>query len=135
VATLAFVVLFQADRRDVPWVMAGVAVAFYGGRAGVRLLGPELGAFVGAAAISAFGNGYSRLLQRPASVPTVPGLLLLVPGSLGFHSVSSLMGKDALQGVEAAFAMSLVAVSLATGLLVGNVILPVHLDPDPGDVA
>jgi hypothetical protein len=31
--------------------------------------------------------------------------------------------------------MTLVAVSLATGLLVGNVILPVHLDPDPGDVA
>jgi uncharacterized membrane protein YjjP (DUF1212 family) len=129
VAPLAFGVLFQAVRRDLPWVLAGVFVAYLGGRAGVKLLGPELGPFVGAAAISAFGNGYSRWLSRPASVPTVPGLLILVPGSLGFQSVSALMGKDALQGVEAAFAMILVAVSLATGLLVGNVILPVHLDP------
>jgi uncharacterized membrane protein YjjB (DUF3815 family) len=130
IAPLAFAVLFQADRRDLPWVLGGVLVAYASGRAGVKLLGPELGPFLGAAAISAFGNGYSRWLSRPASVPTVPGLLILVPGSLGFQSVSSLMGKDALQGVEAAFAMILVAVSLATGLLVGNVILPVHLDPD-----
>lgn len=132
VAPVAFAVLFQADRRDLLWVVAGVFVAFCGGRLGARWLGPHLGAFVGAAAVSAFGNAYCRLVSRPASVPTVPGLLLLVPGSLGFQSVTSLLSRDALQGVEAAFAMILVAVSLATGLLVGNVILPMPR-LDPGD--
>jgi uncharacterized membrane protein YjjB (DUF3815 family) len=49
---------------------------------------------------------------------------LLVPGSLGFQSLASLMGHDTLRGIEAAFRMSLVAAALATGLLFANVLLP-----------
>jgi uncharacterized membrane protein YjjP (DUF1212 family) len=124
VAPAAFAVLFRADRRDVPWVLAATAVAFLGARAGSSLLGPELGAFLGATSVSAFGNLYNRLTQRPAAIPIVPGLLLLVPGSLGFQSLASLMGHDTLRGIEAAFRMSLVAAALATGLLFANVLLP-----------
>lgn len=130
VAPSAFAVLFRAEGRDVPWVLAGTGVAFAGARAGVFLLGPELGAFLGATAVSAFGNAYNRIVHRPAAIPIVPGLLLLVPGSLGFQSLASLMGHDTLQGIEAAFQMILVAVALATGLLVANVVLPpVPLEP------
>ena len=124
VVPCAFSVLFRADMRDVPWVLAATAAAFLGARAGAALLGPELGAFLGATAVSAFGNAYNRLVQRPAAIPIVPGLLLLVPGSLGFQSLASLMGHDTLRGIEAAFRMVLVAVSLATGLLFANVLLP-----------
>ena len=113
-------------------MLAATAVAFLGARAGRALLGPELGAFLGATAVSAFGNAYNRLVQRPAAIPIVPGLLLLVPGSLGFQSLASLMGHDTLRGVEAAFRMILVAVSLATGLLFANVLLPpAPLQPAP----
>ena len=50
--------------------------------------------------------------------------------SLGFQSLASLMGHDTLLGIEAAFRMILVSVSLATGLLFANVILPpVPLEP------
>jgi uncharacterized membrane protein YjjP (DUF1212 family) len=124
IAPGAFAVLFRAEGRDVPWVLAGTGVAFAGARAGVLLLGPELGAFLGATAVSAFGNAYNRIVNRPAAIPIVPGLLLLVPGSLGFQSLASLMGRDTLLGIEAAFRMILVAVSLATGLLFANVLLP-----------
>jgi uncharacterized membrane protein YjjP (DUF1212 family) len=124
VVPCAFAVLFRADRRDVPWVLTATAVAFLGARAGVVLLGPELGAFLGATSVSAFGNAYNRLTRRPAAIPIVPGLLLLVPGSIGFQSLASLMGHDTLRGLEAAFRMILVAVSLATGLLFANVLLP-----------
>ncbi len=42
------------------------------------------------------------------------------------------MGHDTLRGLEAAFRMILVAVSLATGLLFANVILPpAPLEPVP----
>jgi uncharacterized membrane protein YjjP (DUF1212 family) len=124
VAPVAFAVLFRADKRDMPWVLAATAVAFLGARAGAAVLGPELGAFVGATCVSAFGNAYNRLVQRPAAIPIVPGLLLLVPGSIGFQSLASLMGHDTLRGIEAAFRMILVAASLATGLLLANVLLP-----------
>jgi hypothetical protein len=49
----------------------------------------------------------------------VPALLLLVPGSLGFQSLSRLLDRETVPGVEAAFRMTLVAVSLAMGLLFG----------------
>jgi uncharacterized membrane protein YjjP (DUF1212 family) len=124
VAPAAFAVLFRADKRDVPWVLAATAVAYLGARAGSVLLGPELGAFLGATGVSAFGNAFNRIAGRPAAIPIVPGLLLLVPGSLGFQSLASLVGHDTLQGIEAAFRMILVAVSLATGLLFANVLLP-----------
>jgi uncharacterized membrane protein YjjP (DUF1212 family) len=132
IAPWAFAVLFRVEGRDVPWVVAATLVAFAGGRAGVALLGPELGAFLGATAVSAFGNAYNRAVHRPAPIPIVPGLLLLVPGSLGFQSLAALMGHDTLAGIEAGFRMALVAVSLATGLLVANVLLPpVPLEPAP----
>jgi uncharacterized membrane protein YjjP (DUF1212 family) len=128
VAPAAFVVLLKAEPKDAPYIVVGGIVAFLGARAGARFLGPELGAFVGALAVGTFGNAYNRLTDRPSPVPIVPGILLLVPGSLGFRSLSSLLGRDTLLGVETAFQMTLVAVSLATGLLFANVVLP----PRPG---
>jgi len=124
VAPLAFTVLLRAEPRETPWIVLAGALAFGGARLGASLLGPELGAFVGALAVGLGSNAYSRLLARPAALTLVPGILLLVPGSIGFRSLSSLLERDTVPGVEAAFRMTLVAVSLATGLLFSNVILP-----------
>ena len=53
-----------------------------------------MGAFVVAAA----SNLYSRALDRPVRHPLVPALLLLVPGSLGFQSLSSLLDRETVPG-------------------------------------
>ncbi|HET7745701.1 MAG TPA: threonine/serine exporter family protein, partial [Vicinamibacteria bacterium] len=95
-----------------------------GARLGAFVLGPELGAFAGALTLGVATNAYARVLRRPEIVPMVPGMLLLVPGSLGFRSLSSLVEGQTVPGVEAAFRMTLVAVALATGLLFANVVLP-----------
>ncbi len=124
VAPLAFAVLLKAAPRDAPYVVAAGVLAFGGARLGARLLGPELGALVGALVVGLAANAYSRALDRPAAVALVPGILLLVPGSIGFQSLSSLLGRDTIVGVEAAFRMTLVAVSLVTGLLFAGVLLP-----------
>jgi uncharacterized membrane protein YjjB (DUF3815 family) len=123
-APLGFTVLLKAEPRDAPWVVAAGVVGFLGARAGAWLLGPELGAFVGALAVGMAGNGYARLLDRPSAVTVVPGILLLVPGSLGFRSLSSLLDQQTLLGVETAFRMTLVAISLVTGLLFANLVVP-----------
>ena len=54
----------------------------------------------------------------------VPGLILLVPGSLGIRSLSALLERDVLSGVQTAFATTLVAIALATGILLANVLIP-----------
>ena len=53
----------------------------------------------------------------------VPGLILLVPGSLGFHSVAAFLAQDALGGVQEAFAMLLVGGGLVGGLFVAGVLV------------
>jgi uncharacterized membrane protein YjjP (DUF1212 family) len=120
---LALTVLMRAHPRDAPWILAAGMLGFGGARAGAYLLGPELGTFVGALLLGIWSNGYARGLGRPAAVTLVPGLLLLVPGSIGFSSLTSLLDRQTLSGVEAAFRMTLVATSLVTGLLLSNVLV------------
>jgi uncharacterized membrane protein YjjP (DUF1212 family) len=132
-APLGFTVLLRAPPRDTLWVTLAGALAFGGSRLGSIVLGPELGAFCGALVVGAASNAYSRAFHRPELVPLVPGMLLLVPGSLGFQSFASLLERNTVSGVEAAFRMTLIAVSLATGLLLANVVLPARrsLRPAP----
>lgn len=122
--SLAFLVLFQAPPRDYRWVLAGVALAVFAGQLGAELFGRELGAFAGALAVGLGSNLVGRLLGRPGAITQLPGLMVLVPGSLGFRSVNALLAEDVLSGVQTAFSMVLVAVALVTGLLTANVLLP-----------
>jgi uncharacterized membrane protein YjjP (DUF1212 family) len=123
VAPFNFMVLFRARPRDLAWIALACVVSFFGARFGANLLGPELGVCLGAMALGALGNLYGRLKKLPAAIPVVPGLMLLVPGSLGFGSVAKLMEKDVLSGIQAAFSMLLIAVALVTGLLLANVLV------------
>ncbi|MEM6795116.1 MAG: threonine/serine exporter family protein, partial [Acidobacteriota bacterium] len=120
----ALLVLFRAHPRDYPWFVAIAALALVGSRAGAALLGPQLGALVGAVLIGVVGNAIARFRNRPALITQMPGLMLLVPGSLGFRSVAALVEQDTLAGVQTAFTVVLVAISLVTGLLLANVLLP-----------
>ncbi len=119
----ALAVLFRARGRDVGWIWLACIVAFAGARLGARWMGPELGMFVGALALGVASNVRARLLDVPAGVMLVPGLMLLVPGSLGFRSLSSLLARDVVSGVELAFTAVLVAAALVAGLLVANVVV------------
>jgi uncharacterized membrane protein YjjP (DUF1212 family) len=129
---LAFTVLLRARPRDLGWIAAATTVAFAGARLGAHWLGPELGAFLGALLVGLGASAYGRRFQRPSAVPMLPGILMLVPGSLGFRSLSSLVERDVLSGLGTAFAVGLVAISLVAGLLVASAILPPRRLDSPG---
>ena len=124
VAPIAFAVRFYARPKDFGWIIGGGIVSLAGARFGASVVGPELGAFIGAFFVRAFSAVYSRVTRRPIVVVQIPSLMLLVPGSIGFGSVLSFLDKNAVSGVEAAFQMTLVAVSLVLGLLFANAIFP-----------
>jgi len=124
ISPLGFAVLLKAEKRDIPWVMLAGIVAFGGARVGSDVFGPELGAFVGGLVTGIGSNWYARLTNRPAQITLVPGLLLLVPGSVGLSSLASLLDRNVTVGVESAFRMELIAVSLVAGILIANVISP-----------
>lgn len=80
--------------------------------------------WVAALLVGLFANGYARVTNRPSAVAMLPGIILLVPGSVGFRSFDALLKHDVLAGINSAFGMILVAVSLVAGLLIANVAAP-----------
>jgi uncharacterized membrane protein YjjB (DUF3815 family) len=123
-AGLGFVVVLQAEPRDAVWIVAIGALGVIGGRAGAATLGVELGTFAGALAVGLASSAYERATLRPAAVVSVPGILLLVPGSVGFRGLTSLLERQAVAGIETIFSMILTAVALVAGLLVAAVVAP-----------
>ncbi|HEX5830385.1 MAG TPA: threonine/serine exporter family protein [Gemmatimonadaceae bacterium] len=123
-APLCFTVILRAQPRDAPWIVAAGALGVVGGRLGAATLGVELGTFAGAFAVALASSAYERWRHRPAAVVLVPGILLLVPGSVGFRSLTSLLERQALAGIQTAFSMILTAIALVAGLLIAGVIAP-----------
>ncbi|HUJ60053.1 MAG TPA: threonine/serine exporter family protein [Kofleriaceae bacterium] len=123
VAALGAAIVVQAQLRAFGWIIAACVVGYAGSRAGGAWLGGQMGVLIGAFALGVLSNAYARWLDRPAQVVQVPAVLLLVPGSMGFRGMSSLLDKDTLSGVETLFAMFVVAIAIVAGLLVASAVV------------
>lgn len=123
VITASFVVLFKAHPRDYPGILVGAVVAYSASSWGSYEFGPEVGMAFGAWALGCTSTLLARWLDRPSAVPLIPGLLLLVPGSLGLRSLQAFVSRDVPLGVETAFTMTLFAMALVTGLFLANLTL------------
>jgi uncharacterized membrane protein YjjP (DUF1212 family) len=121
---IALTILLRAHWRDTLWIVMAGALAVGGSRLGVGLFGPEMGVFLGALTVGVASNWYARLLDRPAIITEVPGIMLLVPGSVGFRGLAALMDEKIMSGVDTSFKMILTAVALVAGTLMANIIAP-----------
>jgi uncharacterized membrane protein YjjB (DUF3815 family) len=122
VAPLSFAVLLSAKRRDIGNIVVACAAAYLVSKYAGASVGEQLGAFLGAFVISAGSNLFARFKRRTAMVTQVPGLLILVPGSIGLRSMQSLLGQDVEMGIATAFRVAIIGISLAAGMLAGNVV-------------
>jgi uncharacterized membrane protein YjjB (DUF3815 family) len=113
----------RAETRAAPWIVLATLVGFVGARVGTSLLGNELGVLIGAFALGVLVNVYARWRNEPAQVVLVPATLILVPGSVGFRGISSLLHRETLTGVETTFGMFVVAMAIVAGLLIANATL------------
>jgi uncharacterized membrane protein YjjP (DUF1212 family) len=122
-SSIGIAVVLQAQLRAFAWIVAACAVGYVGSSIGTRWLDPQMGVVVGAFAVGILGNVFARLMERPAQVVQVPAMLLLVPGSMGFRGMTSLLGHDTLSGVETVFAMFVVAFAIVAGMLIANAVV------------
>lgn len=124
VAPISYTVLFNSRASYIPTALGAVFIGFFGARAGTHLLGPELGVSVGAFLVGLAANLYARVQGKPTAMVAVPGMMVLVPGGLGFKSLEALLGRDVQSGVEIAVSVVLIAASLVGGLFLANVAAP-----------
>ena len=123
VGGVAIALLYHARLRDLPIIAVVSTIGFVGARVGAAALGASVGGFVGALLLGVMGNWYGRRHHQPTLTVTAPALTLLVPGSVGFRSISELMQNDVVGGVDTLITMVVVAASLVAGLLTANVLV------------
>jgi uncharacterized membrane protein YjjP (DUF1212 family) len=123
-AALCFTVLLQAPLR----AFGGILLTSMLGYAAVAGLGPwvphPLEATAGAFVVALTSNALARWRDTPAAVSLVPGLFLLVPGSVGFRGLTDLLGADLMTGMDHLVGALLTGAALAAGLVVAQVTLP-----------
>lgn len=120
---LMSMVNFKALRSDWTWVTAAGIFGYSCAKIGTQYLGPELGTFFGGACVGAVSNLFARIQNRPSSIIQFPGIILLVPGSVGYRSLNFLFERDVVGGLDTAFTMVTLAMSLVVGLFLGNTLI------------
>lgn len=123
VAPMTFAIVFRARMAQWPVIIVITVLGFVTSRYAGEHLGIEVGAFSGALVVGCGSNLYARLRDRPALVPLTPGIIVLVPGSLGYRSLTSFLQQETLQGIDLAFAMVMVAMALVGGILTSNAVI------------
>lgn len=126
-AAFAFAITFRAARKDWLVVMAAVVLGYlatrWGGLVSGSLPAAPFGVFLGGFLLSALANVYARYAHRPGAVIREPGIILLVPGSVGFRSVSYLLERDTSLGLDTGLLLVTLLISLVAGLLFGDLLV------------
>lgn len=123
-AAIAFMITFRGRWKDTHWIVLVTVLGFSVSSFVAEAVSPLFAAFVASLTVAVFSNAYARLAKHPAATVLLPGLILMVPGSIGLKGLSMLIEKNTLLGIDTAFQMFLVAVALVGGLLLANVIVP-----------
>lgn len=114
---------FKANKEDWRWIVSAGIFGFLCSKLGAFYLGPELGMFFGGTCVGAMSNIFARITNKPSSIFHYPGIILLVPGSVGYRSFSFMMENDVVGGLGTAFTMVTLALALVVGLFFGNILI------------
>jgi uncharacterized membrane protein YjjB (DUF3815 family) len=125
----SFAVLFRTATRDVPLVMASALLGYVitrvvGNSSGLGSGAFAAGVFFASLAMAALANLYGKIFGRPGALVRVPGIMLLVPGSVGFRALRSVMERDYALGFDTLVAVLSALLALTAGLLFGALLIP-----------
>ncbi len=120
---LGFVVLFKALPKDFIWILLACLCSYYTLKLSSGFGSTALSIFLASFVLGLSSNMFGMLTNKPITIMLAPGIILLVPGSLGFQSISNLLDNETLKGVETAFSMTITSVSLVAGLVLSNIVL------------
>jgi uncharacterized membrane protein YjjP (DUF1212 family) len=119
-AGVSFVVILKAEPRRSSIRCRAAAVSYLLASTSVRFAGPELGLFLAAMFDGVAATLWGRWRDRPQTLVLVPAILMLVPGSVGFRSLNSLLQRNVVAGVQTMFTMIIAATAISAGLLVAT---------------
>lgn len=121
----SLIVVFRTKLRHASWSIASGFIAFGASLAGAYFFDYALGTFIGAFAVGVFSNFFNRIVNAPASIVAMQGLIVLVPGSKTYIGLNSLIeGQNFVVADHIGQQTFLIFMSLVAGLIFANVALP-----------
>lgn len=123
-AALAFALMFRSPRRYYPAVIASVLLGYLCTRIGGAYVSAPFGVFLGGLVLGAVSNVFARVWKRPGALIREPGIILLVPGSVGFRTLSFVLERDVMLGLDTAVTLLTLLIALVAGLLFGDLLVP-----------
>ncbi|MBX3700916.1 MAG: threonine/serine exporter family protein [Dokdonella sp.] len=121
---VSFAVLFKTPRRFAPVVIAAPLVGYLCTQVGGAHVSPVFGTFLGAIVVGALSNLFARIAHRPGALIREPGIILLVPGSVGFRSLSYVLDRNVQLGIDTAVTMTALLIAIVAGLFFGDFLVP-----------
>ena len=123
-AAFSFAVLFSARRKDFLIAMFAAIISYMISRAGVAAGGLEFGVLLASMSIAVLANLYGRVFKQTGALIRVPGIILLVPGTIGYHGATALFLDGGANLTDTTLLALRLLISLVGGLLFGNTLLP-----------
>jgi len=121
---LSYALLLRPHKRH-RWVVMGAAVLGYtAARLGGEAFGPQFGVFFAGMVVAAASNLFARVKNKPSALVRTPGILLLVPGSVGFRTLFFVFEGQLQQGIDTGSALMVLLTTLVAGLLFGDLLVP-----------
>jgi len=123
ITALMSTVIFRASEYDWFWITIAGVFGFSCSKIATIYFGPELGILFGGVCVGGMSNIFARFKDRPSSLFQFPGIILLVPGSIGYRSLNALFERDVIGGLTTAFSMLSLATALVVGIFLGNILI------------
>jgi uncharacterized membrane protein YjjP (DUF1212 family) len=123
-AAFSFAVLFSTRRKDFHIAMAAAIISYMVSRAGVAAGGLEFGVLLASMTMAVLANLYGRIYKQAGALIRVPGVILLVPGTIGYHGATALFLDGGADLTDTTLLALRLLISLVGGMLFGNTLLP-----------
>lgn len=117
---LGFVILFKAKIKDFFWITLACWISYFSYSISSEYLPAAFAVFLSSFILGIASNSFAKFKKRNESLMLVPGMILLVPGSLGFLSITSLIESNVLEGISTSLLMLGTSLALVFGLLFSN---------------
>jgi uncharacterized membrane protein YjjP (DUF1212 family) len=120
---VGFMILFKAKQTDFGWILVACWCSYFSYVFGNEFFSESVAVFLASLLLGVVSNLFSRIKKRNSSLMLVPGMILLVPGSLGFFSISHMVQSDVVAGIQTALTMLITSLALVFGVLFSNILV------------
>lgn len=118
----AIAIILRARFQDFGWVCGSCVIAIATARVLGALPGHQVAAFGSAFIVGVLTNLAARYLRIPQAVMLIPGILVLVPGSLSYESIIYIFNTDVSNAVSVATDAVLASILIVAGTLLSQLL-------------